>query len=125
MDRDGSGLPDRSAWLRRRMPRHRISRASVLHRDPVSAATIVHRQEATSASHGLRSGRRELVSQETRRLHPGLSRCGTDTPVRHYYFPTANTTKVSGSTFLSGSTFAVTVNNSCVFGSSAIVRAWS
>ena len=65
------------------------------------------------------------------RLCHGAHSCGSNNTgrisvleyVAYFDFANINTTNVSGSTFLCGSTFAVTVNNSCVFGSSAIVRA--
>src|SRR5882672_1875018 len=123
MDCDGGGFPNRSPRGCRRMPRHRITLPPVLHRDSIPAATLVNRQETASVGDGIRPGSGELVAKEAGRLHSGLTIALLFATPR--YFTTTSTTNESGSTFLPGSTFAVTVNNSCVFESNAIVRAWS
>ena len=41
MDGDGSRLPRGGTWPEGRMPRHRIARAPVLHRDPIPTATLI------------------------------------------------------------------------------------
>src|SRR6266403_150420 len=73
MDGDGSGLSGRSPRLEGRMPRHRISRALVLHCDVVPTSTFVERGEPTSADHGIRATRCRLPPQTAGRLHPDLT----------------------------------------------------
>src|SRR6266853_555777 len=73
MDGDGSRLSGRSPRFEGRMPRHRISRALVLHRDAVPTSTFVERGEPTSADHGVRTTRRRLPPQTTGRLHPDVT----------------------------------------------------
>src|ERR1700719_3211117 len=87
MDGDGSGLSGRSPWLEGRMPRHRISRALVLHLHAVPTATFFERGRTTSADHGIRTTRRRLPPQAAGRLHPHVTLGSPETLFKPWNFP--------------------------------------